>query len=75
MHASRKPIDHGAAIRVPPAHDAKGRLVLMTWLGECGSPTEQGLVEVATSAGVCVASPGDWIVLSASGAFYVTRAR
>ena len=47
----------------------------MTWLGDSGRPTDQGLVEVVTPSGAGVASPGDWIVLSASGSFYVTRSR
>ena len=61
------------AIRVPPAHDVKGRQVLMTWLGHCGRLTDRGLVEVTTPTGAGVAAPGDWIVLSASGSYHVTR--
>ena len=70
----RKTVDHGAAV-VPPAHDAKGWLVLMTWLGASGKATECGSVEVATPTGTGVAAPGEWIVLSASGSYHVTRSR
>jgi hypothetical protein len=73
MGAHRKTVDHGAAIRVPPAHDAKGWQILMTWLGEAGRVKEQGLVEVRTPIGPGIAAPGDWIVLSATGSFHVTR--
>jgi hypothetical protein len=73
MRANRKPVDHGAAIRVPPAHNAKGREILMTWLGAAGRSMAQGSIEVSTAAGTDVALPGDWIVLSSSGAFFVTR--
>ena len=75
MRARRQTIDHGAAIRVPPPHDAKGRLILMTWLGEAGRSRDGGLVEVLTPIGPGVAAPGDWIVLSASGAYHVARPR
>jgi hypothetical protein len=67
--------DHGAAIRVPPAHDANGWRMLMIWLGECGRRSEHvGLVEVTTPTGPAEAAPGDWIVLSVSGAYHVARA-
>ena len=67
--------DHGAAIRVPPAHDANGWRMLMIWLGDCGRPTRTpGLVEVTTPVGPAAAAPGDWIVLSVSGAYHVARA-
>jgi hypothetical protein len=66
--------DHGAAIRVPPAHDANGWRMLMIWLGDCGRRTgAPGLVEVTTPAGAAPAAPGDWIVLSVSGAYHVAR--
>lgn len=66
--------DHGAAIRVPPAHDAAGWRILMTWLGDAGRVLDRpGLVEVTTPAGRRVAAPGDWIVLSVSGAYHLAR--
>ena len=66
--------DHGAALRVPPAHDVKGRRALWAWLGEGGGPfDDRGAVQVFTPHGVGVARPGDWIVLSVSGEFHVTR--
>jgi hypothetical protein len=66
--------DHGAAIRVPPAHDANGWRMLMIWLGDCGRATgTPGLVEVTTPVGPAAAAPGDWIVLSVSGAYHVAR--
>ena len=66
--------DHGAALRVPPAHDAKGRRALWQWLGEDGWPLDdRGAVQVSTALGPVVARPGDWIVLSVSGQFHVAR--
>ena len=75
MSAKRKPVDHGAAIRVPPAHDTRGWQILTTWVGESGRSTAPGLMEVSTPTGADTAAPGDWIVLSATGSFYVTRPR
>jgi hypothetical protein len=67
--------DHGAALRVPPAHDANSRRVLWSWLGQSGCPLDdRGAIQVSTPEGPAVALPGDWIVLSFSGAFHVTRA-
>ena len=66
--------DHGAALRVPPAHDAKGRHALWMWLGEAGCPfDDRGAVQVSTAQGPVVARPGDWIVLSVSSEFHVAR--
>ena len=66
--------DHGAALRVPPAHDAKGRRALFMWLGEAGCPfDDRGAVQVSTAQGAAVARPGDWIVLSVSSQFHVAR--
>jgi hypothetical protein len=66
--------DHGAALRVPPAHDANGRRALWQWLGENGCPLDdRGAVQVSTREGPAVARPGDWIVLSYSGALHVAR--
>jgi hypothetical protein len=75
MGTARNTLDHGAALRVPPAHNAKDRGVLMMWLGECGRVIDGGLVEVTTPLGAALASPGDWIVLSATGAYHVARTR
>jgi hypothetical protein len=66
--------DHGAALRVPPPHDAKGRRALWVWLGEDGSAfDDRGAVQVRTAQGAAIARPGDWIVLSVSGVFHVAR--
>ncbi|MBV9994259.1 MAG: hypothetical protein JO127_03505 [Caulobacteraceae bacterium] len=73
MRTQRRAVEHGAAIRVPPAHDAGGRQVLMTWLGAEGRPLGRGLVEVSTPIGAAVAAPGDWIVLAVDGSYHVTR--
>jgi hypothetical protein len=75
MRTVRKTPDHGAALRVPPAHDTQGWMVLLGWLGEAGQRVGQGEVEVATAVGAHVAAPGDWIVLSATGAYHVARPR
>jgi hypothetical protein len=66
--------DHGAALRVPPAHDTHGRRQLWLWLGEGGfALDDRGAVQVSTGTGPVVARPGDWIVLSHSGQFHVAR--
>lgn len=65
--------DHGAALRVPPPHDAKSWSKLWMWLGDEGCALEGGAVQVSTPEGAAVAKPGDWIVLSYSGSFYVAR--
>ncbi|WP_430420598.1 hypothetical protein [Phenylobacterium sp.] len=69
------PFDHGAALRVPPAHDQKNWAVLWHWLGEdAQSVAEAGAaVQVRTPEGPVVAHCGDWIVLSHSGAFHVAH--
>lgn len=67
--------DHGAALRVPPPTDSKGRRALYQWLGEEGCPLDdRGAVQVSTAFGPVVARPGDWIVLSVSGHYHVARA-
>jgi len=75
MRSARNPsFDHGAALRVPPAHDVRGWRNLTLWLGGEGCAlAEAGAVEVATPNGPAVARPGDWIVLSVSGAFHVAH--
>jgi hypothetical protein len=75
MKLSRNPaFDHGAALRVPPAHDAKNWRKLWMWLGEDASAVEEaGLVQVRTPQGWSVARPGDWIVLSVGGEFHVAH--
>jgi hypothetical protein len=76
MRASRNPaFDHGAALRVPPPHDARNWRKLFQWLGEAGAAlAEAGAVEVRTPDGPQVARPGDWIVLSVGGRFHVACA-
>lgn len=74
MQPFRNPaFDHGAALRVPPAHDAKNWRKLFQWLGEAGLALaeEAGAVQVLTAEGPRVARPGDWIVLSVGGRFHV----
>lgn len=68
--------DHGAALRVPPAHDTRGWQNLLVWLGEAGGRMSApgGMVQVRTAAGVMVASSGDWIVLSVTGDYHVAHA-
>lgn len=67
------PFDHGAALRVPPAHDARNWQKLWMWLGEQATALEAGIIQVHTAAGAVVARPGDWIVLSHSGKFHVAH--
>jgi|GEM_PF-775622 len=64
--------DHGAALRVPPSDDTANWRNLLVWLGEAGRRLENA-VEVFTADGLARARPGDWIVLSATGAFHVAR--
>ena len=46
------PFDHGAALRVPPAHDQKNWAVLWHWLGEdAQSVAEASAVQVRTPEG------------------------
>jgi hypothetical protein len=77
MRASRSQpyFDHGAALRVPPLHDAKNWRMLWTWLGEDAHVMcEGGAIQVRTPDGPVVAHCGDWIVLSHSGSFHVAHA-
>lgn len=68
------PFDHGAALRVPPAHDQKHWAVLWQWLGEDAQLVAEGAaVQVRTPEGPVVAHCGDWIVLSHSGSFHVAH--
>lgn len=68
------PFDHGAALRVPPAHDQKHWAVLWQWLGEDAQAVAEGAaVQVRTPEGPVVAHCGDWIVLSHSGSFHVAH--
>jgi hypothetical protein len=73
MRAFRNPaFDHGAALRVPPAHDVRNWRKLRLWLGEAGADAgETGVVTVDTPDGPQLARPGDWIVLSVGGRFHV----
>ena len=68
------PFDHGAALRVPPAHDRKNWAVLWQWLGEdAQSVAEAAAVQVRTPEGPVIAHSGEWIVLSHSGSFHVAH--
>ncbi|MDP3173494.1 MAG: hypothetical protein Q8M88_03560 [Phenylobacterium sp.] len=72
--SSQPRFDHGAALRVPSAADPRGWRALWAWLGDAArAPDEAGAVQVRTADGFKVARPGDWIVLSVSGAFHVAR--
>ena len=73
MRSAQTPaFDHGAALRVPPAGDARNWQVLQMWLGDSALRIDDsGLVQVATPAGQQVARPGDWIVLTSGGDFHV----
>ncbi len=73
VHRLNPPFDHGAALRVPPAHDDRSREKLWMWLGEAGAALDGGAVRVFTADGPAVAAPGDWIVLSVSGDYHVAR--
>jgi hypothetical protein len=75
MRRSSTPsFDHGAALRVPAPSDARNWHALQVWLGECATLVDpSGVIQVATPQGHEVARPGDWIVLSVSGDFHVTR--
>ena len=75
MRSAQTPaFDHGAALRVPPAGDARNWQVLQMWLGDSALRIDDsGLVQVATPAGQQVARPGDWIVLTSGGDFHVAR--
>lgn len=66
--------DHGAALRVPSPEDARGWGALMAWLGQAGRRLNTACVNVSTPSGETVATPGDWIVLSVSGEYYVAMA-
>lgn len=74
--ASKPSFDHGAALRVPPAHDARNWTRLCHWLGDAWRPlAEPGLISVFTAGGWLTAGPGDWIILSVGGVFHVTSGR
>ena len=67
--------DHGAALRVPSPADPRGWRALWAWLGDAARGLDEAdAVQVRTEDGFKVARPGDWIVLSVSGAFHVARA-
>lgn len=72
LFAQKPAVDYGAALRVPPAHHAGNRARLWAWLGEHGCASERvGEVLIATPAGWTPAQPGDWVILTASGAYHV----
>ncbi len=69
------PFDHGAALRVPPPHDARSWQVLWSWLGDdARAVAEASAVQVRTPDGPVVAHCGDWIVLTVGGSFHVAHA-
>lgn len=71
--ANAPTFDHGAALRVPPAHDGRGWRMIWTWLGEAGRSTDVvGVAEVLTPEGWTAAQPGDWLILTSAGRFHVT---
>jgi hypothetical protein len=74
--APRPAFDHGAALRTPPAHDTRSWSKLWLWLGEDGRERDEaGTVEVRTPQGWTIARPGDWIILTVGGRFYVAAGR
>jgi len=77
MRTARNPaFDHGAALRTPPAHDRRGWAKLWLWLGDDGlERPEPGAASVRTPEGWVTARPGDWIVLTVGGRFYVAACR
>lgn len=71
---SHPPFDHGAALRVPPPHDAKNWKMLWRWLGEAAQAVpEAAAVQVRTPQGLVIAHCGDWIVLTVGGVFHVAH--
>lgn len=71
---SLPPFDHGAALRVPPPGDSANWRNLLMWLGtDAHALAEADAVQVRTPQGEVIAHCGDWIVLSVTGAFHVTR--
>jgi hypothetical protein len=77
MRPARSPaFDHGAALRTPPAHDQRSWAKLWAWLDERGRALDEpGTVSVQTPDGWTTARPGDWIVLTVGGRFYVAAAK
>jgi hypothetical protein len=74
--ARNSAFDHGAAVRTPPAHDARNWAQLWVWLGEDGQPVDEpGAASVRTPQGWVTARPGDWIILTVGGRFHVAGAR
>jgi hypothetical protein len=77
MRPARSPaFNHGAALRTPPAHDARSWTKLWQWLGADGvALDEPGAASVRTPQGWITAWPGDWIILTVSGDFHVAAVR
>jgi hypothetical protein len=74
--AQKTKAEHGAALRVPPDHDTGGWIQLEWWLGDCGRRLDQpGCIAVRTGAGWRDAFPGDWIILSVSGQYFLAAGR
>jgi hypothetical protein len=68
--------EHGSALRVPAAHDAANWRQLEWWLGDAGRRAEQaGVIAIDTPEGWLMARPGDWIVLSVSGRYYLAASQ
>jgi hypothetical protein len=68
--------DYGAALRVPPAHDAANRAKLWAWLGDAADASEiVGELFVLTPLGWVTARPGDWIILAANGRYHVAAGK
>jgi len=77
MSRARKPaFDHGAAVRVPPAHDARSWAKVWQWLADDGQALDEpGAVSIRTPHGWITANPGDWIILTFGGSFHVATGR
>ena len=68
--------EHGAALRVPPAHDTAQWGKFVWWLGSAGRSTDQvGRIDVLTPGGWQEARPGDWVILSVTGRYFLAPAR
>ena len=77
MSNARNPdFDHGAAVRVPAAHDARNWAKLWQWLADDGQALDEpGVVSIRTAEGWVAAGPGDWIILTFGGDFHVAVGR
>ncbi|MDB5452232.1 MAG: hypothetical protein JWO33_810 [Caulobacteraceae bacterium] len=73
MRAGRTKLEHGAALRVPPAREQNGWSVLLTWVGGAGYRLDPETLVLETEGEALMARSGDWVVLCADGAFHVGR--